>query len=328
MESLLDNSNGKFWAKLESRNPGGMKGRAALGMVRAAMSRGELAAGGHIVESTSGTLGLALAFLGSTLGLRVTLVVDPGMEPMMHNLLRAYGAELIVVDAPHPEGGWQEARRSKVAEILWSDPWAFWPNQYNNPDNPSGYQSLSEELLEQLGHIDVLVCSVGTGGHSSGISRHLRTRLPKLRLIGVDSINSTIFGQENGPRAMRGLGSSIYPDNVSYADFNEVHWVSPEESVKACRLLARRHGITGGWSTGAVSLVASWYADSTDGTICTIFPDGPERYWETIYDDQYCSANNLLLDALPQQPRYVPEPMHTTVKHWSYANSVYVPRKS
>ncbi|RSS64841.1 pyridoxal-phosphate dependent enzyme, partial [Streptomyces sp. WAC06614] len=124
-----------FWAKLEGCNPGGIKDRTALYMVAAARARGALLPGARIVESTSGTLGLGLALAGITYGHPVSVVTDPGMEPQVAGLLRAYGAEVHTVTAPHPEGGWQQARRQKVAELLDAEPDAWCPNQYDNPDN-------------------------------------------------------------------------------------------------------------------------------------------------------------------------------------------------
>jgi len=325
LRSILPNGEGTFFAKLECQNPGGMKVRAALSMVQAAMDRGELGRGGRIVESTSGTLGLALAFVGKLLGLRVTLVADPGLEMLVRNLLRAYDVQLIVVDRPDPVGGWQEARRREVARVLSADQTAFWPDQYNNPDNPLGYRSLAEELLQQLPGMDVLVCSVGTGGHSNGLARFLRVHRPELRVVGVDSVRSTIFGQPNGTRLMRGLGSSIYPRNVAYPAFDDIHWVAAAESVTACRALAARDCVTGGWSVGAVALVASWYAASFGGVVATVFPDGPERYGATIFDDGYCQRHDLLLGSLPRYPWYTDSPFTEVVERWSFSRAIADP---
>ncbi|WP_249358058.1 PLP-dependent cysteine synthase family protein [Nocardia cyriacigeorgica] len=192
-----------FWAKLEGANPGGMKDRTALHMVERATARGELAPGAQIIESTSGTLGLGLALAGMVHGHPVTLVTDPGLEPLMRHMLAAYGARVELVDEPHPVGGWQQARRDRVAQLLAEDPAAWCPDQYRNPDNREAYRSLALELVAQLGRIDVLVCSVGTGGHSAGVARVLREYFRELRLVGVDTVASTIFGHPAGPRLMR-----------------------------------------------------------------------------------------------------------------------------
>lgn len=317
-----------FWAKLEGANPGGLKDRPALYMVERARERGDLAPGGRIVESTSGTLGLGLALAGIAYGHPVTLVSDPGMEPMMYRLLRAYGADVVTVEGPAAVGGWQQARRARVVEILDRDSEAWCPDQYNNPDNVSAYTPLAEELTAQVGPIDVLVCSVGTGGHSAGVSRALRRHAPELEVVGVDTVGSTIFGQPARPRLMRGLGSSIHPRNVDYSIFSEVHWVSAAEAVSACRAMARLSYASGGWSVGAVGTVAGWLARTRrEGTrIAAIFPDGPQRYFDTVYNDEFCQTRGI---AVGGPPRHDPDEIcradATEVLRWTRCTSVVPP---
>ncbi|MFI8265977.1 MULTISPECIES: PLP-dependent cysteine synthase family protein [unclassified Streptomyces] len=316
-----------FWAKLEGFNPGGIKDRAALYMVDRARERGDLLPGAPVIESTSGTLGLGLALAGVLHGHPVHLVTDPGMEPIMERMLAAHGAELHFVDRPHPEGGWQEARRRKVAELLDRHPGSWCPDQYHNPDNAAAYRPLAAELGDQLGDIDVLVCAVGTGGHSAGIARGLRERTPGLRLVGVDTIGSKIFGQPARPRLMRGLGSSIHPRNVDYGAFAEVHWVAPAEAVWSARRLAERQFATGGWSVGAVALVAGWIARTRPvGTrIAAVFPDGPHRYFDTVFNDDYCRANRLLGTTPPAEPEVVASPFDREVTRWTRCTDVTDP---
>ncbi|WP_395308849.1 PLP-dependent cysteine synthase family protein [Mycobacterium sp. AMU20-3851] len=318
-----------FWAKLEGFNPGGMKDRPALHMVARARSDGSLAPGARIVESTSGTLGLGLALAGTVYGHAVTLVTDPGLEPIIQNMLTAYGAQVELVTEPHPEGGWQQARKDRVAQIVASDPGAWHPDQYNNPHNVEAYRGLALELHQQLGPVDVLVCSVGTGGHSAGVARVLREFNPRMVLIGVDTVGSTIFGQTASTRLMRGLGSSIYPGNVDYAAFNEVHWVAPQEAVWACRTLAATHYASGGWSVGAVALVAGWAArtGAAGATVAAVFPDGPQRYFDTVYNDQYCQAHGLLGAVPPPQPATIDDPLSQVVTSWTRCAHVIDPMK-
>ncbi|MFJ9011610.1 PLP-dependent cysteine synthase family protein [Streptomyces canus] len=316
-----------FWAKLEGANPGGIKDRPALHMVAAARKRGELAPGAPVIESTSGTLGLGLALAGITYGHPVTLVTDPGMEPLMVHQLRALGAHVDTVTEPHPVGGWQEARRQRVRELLARTPSAWCPDQYNNPDNVAAYAPLALELVVQLGRIDVLVAAVGTGGHSAGIARTLRTFNPDLKLVGVDSVNSTVFGQPAGPRLMRGLGSSIHPGNVDHRAFDEVHWVAPSEAVWTCRQLARGHYASGGWSVGAVALVANWLArtEPERTRIVAVFPDGVHRYWNTVYSDDYCRTHDLLRTVPAAEPDEIACPGEAMVERWTRCTSVTVP---
>lgn len=316
-----------FWAKLEEHNPGGMKDRPALHMVARARDRGELQPGGTIIESTSGTLGLGLALAGIVYGHPVTLVTDTGLEPIMGRMLVARGARVEEVCDPDPVGGWQEARRRRVAELLAAHPGSYSPDQYNNPDNVAGYAPLAVELVAQLGRVDVLVCSVGTGGHSAGIHRALRELCPHVRLVGVDTVGSTIFGQPARRRLMRGLGSSIYPRNVDYTAFDEVHWVAPGEAVWACRRLARARYASGGWSVGAVALVAGWIARTSDDDqrIAAVFPDGPQRYFDTIFNDDYCRAHELLDSGPAAAPDEIDHPRQREITRWTRCRRVVDP---
>ncbi|MGO4616098.1 PLP-dependent cysteine synthase family protein [Nocardia sp. 2YAB30] len=330
LTGTLGSTDRGFWAKLEGANPGGMKDRPALYMVERAAARGELAPGAPIIESTSGTLGLGLALAGMVHHHPVTLVTDPGLEPLMHRMLAAYGARVELVTEPHATGGWQQARRERVAELLAADPRAWCPDQYHNPDNRDAYESLAMELVAQLGRIDVLVCSVGTGGHSAGISRALRRYYPQLRLVGVDTVGSTIFGQPAGQRLMRGLGSSIHPDNVDYPAFDEIHWIAPAEAVWACRGLAATHHASGGWSVGAVALVAGWLARTNDPDvrIVAIFPDGPLRYFDTVYSDEYCREHGLLGIEPPAAPTSIAHPADAVVESWTRCTTIVDPRNT
>ncbi|MDJ0383182.1 pyridoxal-phosphate dependent enzyme [Streptomyces sp. G-G2] len=316
-----------FFAKLEGANPGGIKDRPGLHMIHRARQRGDLLPGAPIIESSSGTLGLGLTLAGLTYGHPVTVVSDPGMEPAVVRLLTALGAYVDQVETPHPTGGWQEARRERVAELLAAAPGAYCPDQYSNPDNVGAYRPLAAELIAQLGRIDILVTAVGTGGHSAGIAAGLREHSPGLRLIGVDSVNSAIFGQPAGPRLMRGLGSSIHPANVDYNAFSEVHWVAPGEAVWACRRLARRHYASGGWSVGAVALVAGWAARTTPpGTrIAAVFPDGPHRYLETVYNDAWCAEQGILGAEPAPEPDEIAAPDACAVTGWTRCTQVRDP---
>ncbi|BCL25847.1 PLP-dependent cysteine synthase family protein [Streptomyces aurantiacus] len=306
-----------FWAKLEGLAAGGMKARAAVSMLLGARERGELLPGAPVVESTSGTLGIGLAFAGQALGHPIVLVGDTELEPSMRQLLRTYGARLELVDRPADVGGWQAARLARLRELLGTLPDAYWPDQYNNPDNIAGYASLAAELATQLDHLDVLVCSVGTGGHSAGIAGPLRRHWPALRLIGVDATGSTIFGQPARPRLMRGLGSSIHPRNVAYEAFDEVHWVGPTEAADACRRLARGSFVSGGWSTGAVALVSAWAARVHPGAVvATVFPDGPHRYLGTVYDDDFAAAHGLDPAAAATRPVEIPHARAVEATGW------------
>ncbi|MGW2661603.1 PLP-dependent cysteine synthase family protein [Nocardia tengchongensis] len=320
-----DDGGAGYRAKLESAGVGGMKARAAVSLLSGAAARGELAPGAPVIESTSGTLGMGLALAARALGHPVVLVVDDELEPDMRALFRAYGVRLEVVERPHPDGGWQQARLDRLAELLATTPGAYWPDQYDNPDNAAGYAAMAQEIIDQVETVDVLVAAVGSGGHCAGLTRVLRQHWPELRVIGVDSVGSRIFGQPARNRVMRGLGSSILPRNVVYPDYDEVHWVGPIEAIASCRSVAARTCLAGGWSTGAAALVAGWAARAEPGAhVLTVFPDGPHRYLRTIYDDEWCTARGLLGIAA-SDPVEIAAPAAVEVQGWARCRVVRDP---
>lgn len=324
VDTPLPRDHPGFWAKLEGQGPGSMKARAALSMLEGARSRGELLPGDTVVESSSGTLGIGLAYVGAALNHPVVIVADQELDAMTQSMLRAHGARVEIVPEPHPVGGWQRARLERTHELLAQLPGAYWPDQYNNPDNPAGYRKLGLELAQQFDRIDAVVCSVGTGGHSAGIASVLRECRPETRIIGVDALGSTVFGQPAARRLMRGLGSSIHPANIAYDVFDEVHWVGPAETVDACRRLAAGSFVTGGWSTGAAGLVAAWYAGELDSDrVVAVFPDGPHRYWETIYNDEFRRRNDLT--PVATEPSEVDVATRPVTGRWSRCRTVHDP---
>ncbi|MGH3545931.1 MAG: PLP-dependent cysteine synthase family protein, partial [Mycobacteriales bacterium] len=266
--------------------------------------------------------GLGLALAGQVYGHPVTLVTDPGMEPLIRHLLAAYGARVELVSEPAAQGGWQQARLDRVAALQAAFTGSWTPNQYDNPDNVAAYAALADELVAGLDRVDVLVAAVGTGGHSNGVARALRRVFPALRLVGVDAVGSVIFGQPAAPRLMRGLGSSVHPVNVDKGAFDQVHWVNAAEAVWSARALARSQYTTGGWSVGAVALVARWVARTSnpDTQIVAIFPDGPHRYGQTVFNDEYCDQHDLLDHQPPSEPALTDDPTQP-VSTWTRCRS-------
>jgi cysteine synthase A len=204
--------------------------------------------------------------------------------------------------------------------LLATQPGAWCPDQYDNPDNVAAYVSLADELAAQLGRIDILVCSVGTGGHSAGIFRVLQRYFPHLRLIGVDTIGSTIFGQPATSRLMRGLGSSIHPGNVDYDAFDEVHWVAPH--VPSPRGDASRHRRLECRRGGAMAVART---HDPDVRVAAVFPDGPQRYFDTIYNDKYCAHHALMNTAPPADPDLICSTGERVVQHWTRCGTVTDP---
>jgi cysteine synthase A len=182
-------------------------------------------------------------------------------------------------------------------------------NQYDNPCNPGAYSPFASQLVEELGHIDCLVGSVGSGGSMCGTARYLRELFPELVAIGVDTHGSVLFGQPDGPRPLRGLGNSLLPANLDHQVFDEVHWVTCAEAYLATRRLHRETALFCGGTSGAAWMVAAdWARRHPRARVVCIFPDDGFRYTETIYNDAHLAASGLLLDTLPEGPREVLTP--------------------
>lgn len=285
-------------------------------IVESATRRGKLKRGGEVVESTSGTFGLALAMLSQEYGFTATLVSDPVIDDYLKDRLQGYGARLEIIEQII-NGGYQVARINKVHEILAKTPDAYFTNQYHNPENPEGYAKLSRFLKAELGTIDVLVGSVSTGGSMCGTARVLKRYNPDLKVIGIDTHCSVIFGHQSSNRVLRGLGNSLMPSNVDHSVFDEVHWVSAIDAYNTTRWLESVHGLHMGGTSGAAHLVADWAARvHPHKNVVTLFPDDGLRYRHTIYNDAYLKSLPGYTDAIPSAPRTV-EHARDELTHWS-----------
>jgi S-sulfo-L-cysteine synthase (3-phospho-L-serine-dependent) len=300
------------YAKLELQNIFAMKDRVARQVITEARRSGELLPGAPIVESSSGTMALGLALVGTYFGHPVHIVTDPRIDPITLAKLRTLGCTVDIVDTMS-DAGWQSARLARLAELMAGLDGAFWPRQYANPQNPLAYQTLADELRADLGTLDVLVGAVGSGGSLCGTARALRTELPDLRVVGVDCVGSVLFGQPDQPkRQQSGLGNSLQPDNLDYSVIDEVHWLSDEEAFEATRRLAREQKIFGGNTSGSVYRVLSYLA--AHAVPCTrlvgVLADRGDRYVDSVYGD----AGGGIAARQPVEVRY-----GTPVFSWSYA---------
>jgi cysteine synthase A len=280
-----------------------------------------LAAGASIVESSSGTMALGLALVGRALGHPVHIVTDPRIDRITLAKLNALDCVVHVVEHMTSHG-WQSARLERLDELLHQLPGAFWPRQYDNPDNPRAYADLAAELLDELGHVDILVGSVGSGGSLCGTARALRARLPNVRIVGVDAVGSVIFGQPDQPtRLQSGLGNSLVPANVDPTVIDEVHWLNDAEAFGATLELARREQVFAGNSSGSAYAVARWLARSAapGAHVVAILPDRGDRYVDTLYDPTYRQRKVLpeIRGLTDQQPEAVE--FGALVSGWSFA---------
>ncbi|APS20762.1 pyridoxal-5'-phosphate-dependent protein [Streptomyces sp. Tue 6075] len=320
-------------AKLELQNLFAMKDRVARQVVLEARANGVLAPGAPIIESSSGTMALGLALAGHALGHPVHIVTDPRIDAITRAKLTALGCSVHVVEAM-TANGWQSARLERLAELRAEYPGAFWPRQYSNPQNPLAYAALADELVADLGRIDVLVGAVGSGGSLCGTARALRHALKAagssgpLRVIGVDAVGSVLFGQPDQPgRRQSGIGNSLIPANLDYAEIDEIHWLNDREAFVATRELAQEEGLFAGNSSGSVYRVLRHLADTVaPGTrVVGIFPDRGDRYVDSIYDDAYWKRSGLAglpLRMAPATVRY-----GTEVDGWARAEVPSTPRR-
>lgn len=289
---------------------------------RAAQER-RLAAGGLIAETTSGTFGLALAQLANLRGYRLVLVSDAAIDAPLQRRLEELGARVEIVRRPAAVGGLQQARLDRLAEVLASEEGSFCPRQYDNPHNPGSYALCAEILAESIGRIDRLVGTVGSGGSMCGTAAYLRTAMPDLVAVAVDSHGSVIFGQPDEPRWLRGLGNSLMPPNVDHSTFDEVHWVTAAEGFAATRELHRRHALFMGPTSGAAYLVAERRARARpDEVVAVLLPDEGYRYQSTVYDDRWLHEHELVAASLPSRPEVLARPDEWTAdardgRRWS-----------
>lgn len=271
-------------AKLESRNPGGSaKDRPALYMIEAAEAADEIEPGDALVEPTSGNTGIGLAMVGAAKGYDVTLVMPASKSPERREIMRAYGADIELVD------GDISAAKDRADELEAAG--MIQLRQFENEANPrSHYETTGIELLEQVGDrtVDAFVAGVGTGGTITGIARRLREAFPEVRVVAVEPENNAVLsGGPTGSDDFQGMGPGFISPNLDVELIDEVETVGLSAAEAESRRLAREQGILVGQSSGASNLIAREVAadlvDSgvDDPLVVTVFWDSGERYMST-----------------------------------------------
>lgn len=278
----LNPGPGKLYAKLEMFNPYSIKDRAARNMLTAAEEQGLLKPGGHIVEPTSGNMGIALAFLAAVKGYGITLTMPENMSPERVKMLKALGANIVLT----PAASGMTGAIQKAQEILAQTPGAFMPSQFENPANAQAHRQTAQEILTALdGKVDALVCGVGTGGTLTGTARELKKHCPHLQAIAVEPADSPVLsGGKAGPHKLQGIGAGFVPAILDTQLIDEILPVTAQDAGQTARALAKAEGILAGISSGAALWAALQVAareQNDNKNIVVIFPDSGERYLST-----------------------------------------------
>jgi len=270
---------GNIYAKLEFFNPGGsVKDRIALNMIEEAEKRGELRPGITIIEPTSGNTGIGLAMVAAIKGYKLILVMPESMSKERKELLKFYGAELVLT--PLEEGMAGAVKR--VKEIIKENPGYFMPSQFNNPDNPEAHvKTTAREILEELDKIDAFVTGVGTGGTLTGIGKVLKEHFPELRIYAVEPAASPVLSGGNpGPHMIQGIGAGFIPEILDMELIDRIITIGNLEAYRMSAELASNEGLMVGISSGANVLAATRVARELKkgSNIVTLLPDTGERY--------------------------------------------------
>ena len=283
LNRLVSKADADIYVKLESLNPGGsVKDRIALSMIEDAERKGKLKPGDTILEPTSGNTGIGLAMVAAAKGYRALLVMPDTMSIERRNLLRAYGAELVLT--PGAEG--MKGAIAKAEEIAREHPEYFVPQQFKNPANVAIHRgTTANEILEQMdGHLDAFVAGVGTGGTITGVGQVLREKIPGIYLAAVEpSASPVLSGGDPSPHKIQGIGAGFVPEILDTKIYDEVIKVTNEDAFYWARRLAREEGILAGISSGAAIDAAIKVARrlGQGKKVVTVLPSTGERYLST-----------------------------------------------
>ncbi len=295
-----------IYGKAENLNPGGsVKDRIGLAIIEGAEKRGELKPGGVVVEATSGNTGIGLAIAAAIKGYRCIFTIPDKMSSEKIRLLRAFGAEVIVVPTAVPPDH-PEYYIVKAKSIVAQTPGAIFANQHYNDDNPNAhYATTGPEIWEQTkGKVTHFVCSPGTGGTVTGVGRYLKEKNPKVKVIAGDPVGSiyTEYAKthqkgQGQPYKVEGIGGDKIPTSLDFDVIDEWMTVSDAEAFRAARRLTREEGIFTGGSGGlnvVTALDVARRVDDPEACVVTILCDTGERYLSKLYDDNWMRENQML----------------------------------
>ncbi|MCD5326120.1 MULTISPECIES: cysteine synthase A [Pontibacillus] len=282
LNRISDENSADIYVKLEYMNPGSsVKDRIALAMIEAAEKEGNLKEGDTIIEPTSGNTGIGLAMVAAAKGYRSILVMPDTMSEERRNLLKAYGAELVLT--PGSEG---MKGAIKKAEALQKEHGYFMPQQFNNEANPAVHEKTTgPEIVEQMGdQLDAFIAGIGTGGTITGAGKVLKNAFPNIQIYAVEPESSPVLsGGSPGPHKIQGIGAGFVPKVLDTAVYDEIIQVTNDQAYETAREVAKTEGVLGGVSTGAAIYAAKEVAKKLGKgkKVLAIVPSNGERYLST-----------------------------------------------
>lgn len=282
LNRLVDDQSADVYLKLEYMNPGSsVKDRIALAMIEDAEAKGLLKQGDTIIEPTSGNTGIGLAMVAAAKGYKAILVMPETMSMERRNLLRAYGAELVLTPGPEGMGG-----AIRKAEELSKEHGYFVPQQFENAANPSIHErTTGPEIVEQMGdQLDAFISGIGTGGTITGAGKVLREKYKDIKIIAVEPSDSPVLsGGKPGPHKIQGIGAGFIPGVLDTNVYDEVIKVENEQAFEYARRAAKEEGVLGGISSGAAIYAALETAKKLGKgkKVLAIIPSNGERYLST-----------------------------------------------